>query len=109
MFSGDFVDGREMVWWRGDWIHGWVVGIASHGSGFLSSSARHARECSQRPFVTPNNCHYFNNNSFKAISFNLCMGVLIKYYVMLAKVMLFFLGKVIYFTICIVHRSILKV
>ena len=26
-----------MAWWRGDWIHGWVVGIASHGSGFLSS------------------------------------------------------------------------
>ena len=25
-----------MVWWRGDRINGWVAGIASHGSGFLS-------------------------------------------------------------------------
>ena len=25
-----------MVLWRGDRINGWVAGIASHGSGFLS-------------------------------------------------------------------------
>ena len=31
----DFVAG-EMVWWRVDRMNGWVAGIASHGSGFLS-------------------------------------------------------------------------